>query len=118
MLYVVLVGCAVVLTFAAVGLIAAQRRLVEQRISEMVARKLACSRDALALELGDLREENGVMRNLLLDIAENEASAKVGSDLPDHVTTKIAENRVARRRALLGEVDMVLRSHHGIDASM
>jgi len=118
MLYVVLVGCAVVLTFAAVGLIAAQRRLVEQRISEIVARKLACSREALSLELADLREENGVMRNLLLDIAENEATAKVGSDLPEHVTTKIAEHRLARRRALLGEVEMVLRTRRTVDASM
>jgi len=118
MLYVVLVGCAVVLTFAAVGLIAAQRRLVEQRIGEIVARKLACGRDALTLELGALREENGVMRNLLLDIAENEATAKVGSDLPEHVTTKIAENRIARRRALLGEVEMVLRARRTVDASM
>lgn len=118
MLYVVLVGCAVVLTFAAVGLIAAQRRLVEQRISEIVARKLACGREAMTLELTDLREENGVMRNLLLDIAENEATAKVGSDLPETVTTKIAENRIARRRALLGEVEMVLRSRRTVDASM
>jgi hypothetical protein len=118
MLYVVLVGCAVVLTFAAVGLIAAQRRLVEQRINEIVTRKLACSRDALSLELAELREENGVMRNLLLDIAENEATAKIGSDLPEHVTTKIAENRIARRRALLGEVDMVLQLRRTVDASM
>ena len=118
MLYVVLVGCAVVLTFAAVGLIAAQRRLVEQRISEIVARKLACSRDALNLELSELREENSVMRNLLMDIAENEATAKTGGDLPVDVTTRIAENRVARRRALLGEVEMVLRSQRMIDASM
>lgn len=118
MLYVVLVGCAVVLTFAAVGLIAAQRRLVEQRISDIVAKKLAGSRETLAAEVRVLREENGVMRNLLMDIAENEATAKVGSDLPEHVTTRIAENRVARRRALLGEVEMVLRSRSMVDASM
>jgi hypothetical protein len=118
MLHVVLVGCAVVLTFAAVGLMAAQRRLVEQQITEIVARKLACSREALVVELGDLREENSVMRNLLMDIAENEATAKVGSDLPEHVTTRIAENRLARRSALLGEVEMVLRSGRMVDASM
>ena len=53
-----------------------------------------------------------------MDIAENEATAKVGGDLPEHVTTRIAENRVARRRALLGEVEMVLRSRSMVDASM
>lgn len=118
MLVFVLAACAVVLTFAAVGLLAAKKRLVEQQISEIVARKLASSRDALTVEVLDLREANSVMRNLLIDIAENEATSKVVNDLPAEVLTRITENRLARRRELLAEVDAVLRSSDMVDASM
>jgi hypothetical protein len=110
MLFFVLGACAVVLTFAAISLLAAQKRLAEKRIEEIVARKLATSRDDLATEVLDLREENGVMRNLLMDIAENEATANVVNDLPEQVMTRISSNRIARRRELLAEVDAVLQS--------
>jgi hypothetical protein len=118
MLVFVLAACAVVLTFAAVGLLAAKKRLVEQQINEIVARKLASSREALTVELLDLREANGVMRNLLIDIAENEATATVVNDVPEGVLTRITENRLVRRRELLAEVDAVLRSSDMVDASM
>jgi hypothetical protein len=118
MLVVVLAACAVVLTFAAVGLMAAKKRLVEQQINEIVERKLASSRDALTVEVLDLREASSVMRNLLLDIAENEATAKVVNDVPAEVLTRITENRLARRRELLAEVDAVMRSCTLVDASM
>lgn len=118
MLFLVLGACAVALTFAGVSLLAAQKRLVEQQIHEIVARKLVASRDALAVEVLDLREENGVMRNLLLDIAENEATANVVNDLPEQILTRISSNRIARRRELLAEVDAVLRSCQPTDASM
>jgi hypothetical protein len=118
MLVFILAACAVVLTFAAVGLLAAQKRLVEQQINEIVARKLASSREALTVEVLDLREANGVMRNLLIDIAENEATANAVHDVPAEVLTRITENRLARRRELLAEVDAVLRSCTMADAEM
>jgi hypothetical protein len=118
MLVFVLTACAVVLTFAAVGLLAAKKRLVEQQITEIVERKLASSRDALTVEVLDLREANGVMRNLLMDIAENEATATVVSDVPAETLTRITENRLVRRRELLAEVDAVLRSCTMADAEM
>jgi hypothetical protein len=118
MLLFVVAACAVVLTFAAVGLLSAKKRLVEQQINEIVARKLASSREALTVEVLDLREANSVMRNLLLDIAENEATAKVVNDVPEGVLTRITENRLTRRRELLAEVDAVLRSSDLVDASM
>lgn len=114
----VLAACAVALTFAAVGLLAAKKRLVEQQITEIVERKLASSRDALTVEVLDLREANGVMRNLLMDIAENEATATVVNDVPAEVLTRITENRIVRRRELLAEVDAVLRSCTMVDAEM
>ena len=115
---VVLAACAVVLTFAVVGLLAAKKRLVEQQINEIVERKLASSREALTVEVLDLREANGVMRNLLIDIAENEATAKAVNDVPADVLTRITETRLARRRELLAEVDAVLRSCTLADAEM
>lgn len=118
MLVFVLAACAAVLTFAAVGLLAAKKRLVEQQIDEIVARKLASGREALTVEVLDLREANGVMRNLLMDIAENEATAKAVNDVPTEVLTRITENRLIRRRELLAEVDAVLRSYTMADASM
>lgn len=118
MLVFILAACAVVLTFAIVGLLAAKKRLVEQQINEIVARKLASSREELAVEVLDLREANSVMRNLLMDIAENEATATVVNDVPAEVLTRITENRHARRRELLAEVDAVLRSCTMADASM
>ena len=118
MLVFVLAACAAVLAFAAVGLLAAKKRLVEQQIDEIVARKLASGREALTVEVLDLREANGVMRNLLMDIAENEATAKAVNDVPTEVLTRITENRLVRRRELLAEVDAVLRSYTMADASM
>jgi hypothetical protein len=118
MLVLVLAACAIVFTFAAVGLMAAKKRLVEQQIEEIVARKLASSREALTVEVLDLREANGVMRNLLIDIAENEATARAVNDVPAEVLTRITENRLVRRRELLAEVDAVLSSSAMADAEM
>lgn len=118
MLYVILSACAVVLTFAAVGLLAAQKRLVDQQIDELVSRKLASGREAMAVEILDLKEANGVMRNLLIDIAENEAPAGARAELPAEVTTRLVADRDIRRRELLAEVDAVLRSWRMADAEM
>lgn len=118
MLFFILGACAVALTFAGVGLLAAKKRLVERQIDEIIARKLSTGRDAMTVEILDLREENGVMRNLLMDIAENEATAKVVDHLPEDVMTRIATTRTARRRELLAEVDAVLCSCQPADASM
>ncbi|MDB5551951.1 MAG: uncharacterized protein JWL86_1935 [Rhizobium sp.] len=118
MLFFVFGACAVALTFAAINLMAAKKRLVDHEIDQVIAEKLVTQRDAMTVELLDLRETNGVMRNLLMDIAENEATAKVVNDLPEDVMTRIATNRAARRRELLAEVDAVLRSDQLIDASM
>ena len=118
MLFFILGACAMALTFAGVGLLAAKKRLVERQIDEIIARKLSTGRDAMTVEILDLREENGVMRNLLMDIAENEATAKVVDHLPEDVMTRIATTRTARRRELLAEVDAVLCACQPDDASM
>lgn len=118
MLFVVFGACAVALTFAAISLMAAKRRLVDHEIEAVIAKKLSTRRDALTQEVLDLREANGVMRNLLMDIAENEATANIVNDLPEPVTTRIASTRVARRRELLAETEAVLKASYAKDASM
>lgn len=118
MVVVIASACIVVLTFAAVSLLAAKKRLVEQQIDEIVARKLASGRDAMTAQILDLGEANSVMRNLLIDIAENEASADIRADLPEGVMTRIVADRTVRRRELLAEVDAVLRSCRMADAEM
>jgi hypothetical protein len=118
MVVVVVAASIIVLTFAAVSLLAAKKRLVEQQIDEIVARKLASGRDAMTAQILDLGEANNVMRNLLIDIAENEATADVHADLPEDVMTRIVADRAARRRELLAEVDAVLRSCRMADAEM
>jgi hypothetical protein len=62
------------------------------------------------------------MRNLLMDIAENESSLDtVDAKTPQDLRTKLISNRDTRRRELCAEVDAVLRSSTPlahIDASM
>ena len=118
MLLFVLGACAIALTVAAVSFLMTKKRLVDQQINQVISQKLMTRRDQLTVEVLDLREENGVMRNLLLDIAENEATANVVHDLPEDVITRIASTRVARRRELLAEVEAVIRSSETEDASM
>ncbi|MGV3552438.1 hypothetical protein [Rhizobium sp.] len=118
MLLFVLGACAVALTFAAISLMAAKKRLVDHEIDQLIARKLATQRDAMTVQILDLNEANGVMRNLLIDIAENEATDDLRSDLPADVMTRIVADRTARRQELLAEVDAVLRSCRMVDAEM
>ena len=118
MLVPILAICAIALTIAGVGLLAAKKRQIEQQIADVVARKLKAGRDALCAEATVLREENGVLRNLLMDIAENEATARVIAKAPEEVKTRLTANRAARRRELMAEVDVVLRAPRCIDASM
>lgn len=118
MLLFVLAACAVALTLAAISLMLAKKRLVDHEIEQVIARKLSTQRDAMTVEILDLTEANSVMRNLLIDIAENEATADVHADLPADVMTRIVADRTARRRELLAEVDAVLRSCRMADAEM
>ncbi|WP_105435719.1 hypothetical protein [Neorhizobium tomejilense] len=69
MLFVLVAICAVVTTFTVSRYYLSKTRLVETEIEKVIARKFSTSERAL--ELGKLKEENAVMRNLLLDLVEN-----------------------------------------------
>lgn len=59
-------------------------------------------------DIAGLKEQNAVMRNLLLDIVENEASlVGVGSDALGEQSRRY-KDRLARRRELYGEAVVLL----------
>ena len=96
--------------------------LVDHEIEDVVARKLRSHQNSQTIEILNLREACGVMRNLLMDIAENEASLDpVTEKTSDQVRKKLVSNHEMRRRELRAEVDAVLRSSTDlarVDASM
>lgn len=75
MIYIIFALCALVATFFACRYYAAKTLLVEHEIDKAIARRFSSSQKAL--ELAKLREENVVIRNLLLDLLENEAAFPV-----------------------------------------
>ncbi|WP_195909663.1 hypothetical protein [Rhizobium tubonense] len=108
MLYLIPVMCAVVCTFFVARYFAAKTRLVEKTIEDTIARKLSSSGPSGALNR--LKEENGVMRNLLIDMIENEASVPTaGSNTPSEEQARAINARIGRRREIFGEAIFVLQ---------
>jgi hypothetical protein len=87
---------------------AAKTRLVEKSIDDAIARKLGGSKQLE--EMKRLQEESTVMRNILLDMVENEASLMgINEQTPPAVKSRRLEARTARRRELFGEAMVVLQ---------
>ncbi|KQS91247.1 hypothetical protein ASG42_11160 [Rhizobium sp. Leaf391] len=108
MLYVSLSLCVIVSTFLVGRFFAAKTRLVEKDIEDAIARKLSTS--SLNVELLRLKEENGVMRNLLIDMVENEASvAQAAPQTPDQ-KNRAMNARTQRRREIFGEAVFALQA--------
>jgi hypothetical protein len=106
--YMILALCAVVSTFFLARLVAAKTRLVEKAIEDTIARKLSIA--APKIELDRLREENGVMRNLLIDMVENEGASGSAKSQMSAAESKQAMNvRMQRRREIFGEAIYLLQ---------
>lgn len=61
-------------------------------------------------ELIRLREECGVLRNLLRDIAENEASLdQMSAQMRDDERGRLISDRIVRRRELCAEITAAVR---------
>jgi hypothetical protein len=122
MFYFIVGFCAILLTISLMEYLNAKKRLVDHEIEGVIARKLRNRQDNQTIEVLNLREACGVMRNLLMDIAENEASLDAVSDkTPDQVRKRLVSIHETRRRELRAEVDAVLRSSTDLaraDASM
>ena len=84
----------------------AKTRLTEKSIDAAIAR-----RSPVLSEMRELRELNGVMRNILADLVENEELAVRKPD--DHrspaTRTRLVAMREARRREIYGEAILLLR---------
>ncbi len=109
MLYptLVLTFCVLTCTYFVGRFYAAKTRLVEKAIEETIERKLSTS--PISTELYRLREENGVMRNLLIDMVENEASLADATTMSEVERTRAANARTLRRREVFGEAILVLQ---------
>lgn len=87
---------------------AIKTRLVEEEIDKVIASKLAAS-DYL-LELSRLREENAVMRNLLMDLVENESESPMSQPNASKEDLLRSRNtKVQRYREILAESLHVLK---------
>jgi hypothetical protein len=102
MFYLALGLCAFVCTVALVRFLHARTRLSEQDMEALIGRKLRTSN--FAKQLNHLQEENAVMRNLLKDFVENEASvAVISRQTPLVDKSRLLKARELRRREVFGE---------------
>jgi hypothetical protein len=107
MLYLSLSLSIIVCAFFVARFLAAKTRLVEKDIDATIARKLSTS--PVSAEMRRLTEENGVLRNLLIDMVENEASVpRQTSETANEVKLAI-EARTRRRREIFGEAVFTLQ---------
>lgn len=111
MLYVTLFLCVIVSTFLLSRYIAAKTRLVEHDIDKAISRKL--SKSPLNVEVLRLKEENGVLRNLLLDMVENEASGVKAAPQTQDQKNLLMSARLQRRREIFGEAIFALQQAGG-----
>ncbi|WP_337270713.1 hypothetical protein [Oryzifoliimicrobium ureilyticus] len=107
MLYSCLIVALIFLTFTVSRFFFVKTRLIEKKIDEVISRKLSAS--PVSAELNRLKEENGVMRNLLLDMLENEASLSNTTRMSETEKTRALSSRVQRRREICGEALLALQ---------
>ena len=107
MLYLILSACAVTITSVTLSYWVKKHRLLDKDIEAAITRKLGSSE--YMTELATLREERTVMRNLLHDILENEASVtRITSQTSEQERMMLFSTRNQRRRELFGESLAVL----------
>ncbi|MBY5537712.1 hypothetical protein HFO58_31980 [Rhizobium leguminosarum] len=107
MFYFCLALCAMFLTYSVGRYLSARTRLVDKTIEETIARRLSVS--ALMIELARLKEENGVMRNLLIDMVENEALLSETAHMSKADKARASNLRTLRRREIFGETIFTLQ---------
>lgn len=108
MLYVLIALSAIVATFFICRYYAAKTRLVEQEIEKAIARKFLES--GKFAELTKVHEENAVMRNLLLDLLENEAILPISQSATSHEDlVKMKTTKIQRYREIIAESRHFLR---------
>ncbi len=109
MLAVIVSVCASICAIVCIRFYALKTRLTEKSIDEAIARRLQAS--PLMAEVRDLRELNGVMRNLLVDIVEAEdmkPQSAIG-EISQQERKRLISIRETRRREIYAEALVVLR---------
>lgn len=99
--------CAMVCAFFIARFFAAKTRFVNKDIDAAIARRLSSS--SMSVELSRLREQNGVMRNLLIDMLENEGSVAPSGKTTLEEQERSMKARIQRRREIFGETVFVLQ---------
>ena len=114
MIYFIFALCALVATFFACRYYVAKTVLVEDEIDKAIARRFLSSEKAL--ELAKLREENAVIRNLLLDLLENEAvfPAQPATVSKDDLR-RMSATKIQRYREILAESRHFLQQRDATD---
>lgn len=108
MIYIVIALCALVTAFFACRYYATKTLLVEHDIDKAIARKFESS--GKAIELAKLREENAVIRNLLLDLLENEVAFPMQqATVPMDDLFRMKATKIQRYREILAESRHVLQ---------
>lgn len=114
MIYIIFALYALVATFFACRYFAAKTLLVEQEIDKAIARRFLFSEKAL--ELAKLREENAVIRNLLLDLLENEADFPVQpATVSKDDLRRMSVAKIQRYREILAESRHLLQQREARD---
>lgn len=113
MIYILFALCALVTTFFACRYYAARTLLAEHDIDKAIARRFASS--GKAIELAKLREENAVIRNLLLDLLENEAAFPVQqANFSKDDLSRMKAAKIQRYREILAESRHVLQQREAM----
>lgn len=107
MLYLSLSLSIIICTFFVARFFAAKTRYMENDIDATIARKLSTS--PVSVEMRRLTEENGVLRNLLIDMVENEASVPRQTSKTANEVDLAMKARTERRREIFGEAVFTLQ---------
>ncbi|MBY3195075.1 MULTISPECIES: hypothetical protein [Rhizobium] len=107
MLTPVIAVCAIVATFFIARHFAAKTRVVDDNLKKIIGDKIAHS--DYARELIRLREDNGVMRNLIIDMVENNTNPRILATASTEEKSRLQTDRLKRHRELLAEAVFILQ---------
>lgn len=107
MLILVITICAIMATFFVVRYFAARTRLADDNLNKIIAEKLA--RSEYTRKLTRLQEDNSILRNLIIDIVENDTDPRILQTVSPEEKSRLRADRLKRQRELLAEAVFVLK---------
>lgn len=114
MLTAVSIGCVSASTIALIHYLTTKTRLAEKMIDQAIMRRLSSS--TVMTELARTRDNNAVMRNLLIDLVENETSTAarmIDATLAEQ--KRHARLRIQRYKEILSEAAYVIQRSGGTE---